>query len=303
MPTVHTLQNEYWQAGVLPETGASLAFGRIQQGGVWHDVLRPTPEASTGNSSACSSFVMLPWCNRIKGGVLRFSGQEYALRTAKDDGTARHGDVRGRAWNVEIAEAARIRLTFRSSNYADLNWPFPFSARLDYTLNGREFIWSLMLKNESDHPAPAGFGHHPYFVRPAGEEVEIQIPCGEYFPLTNFMATGEPQPIPPDLDFRKPRDLDERELNHLLTGRTIPQPAKIAYPVRRIRLAFHSAPVFPHWLIFAPQGEPFVALEPMSNASDGFNLLADGHEGSGVFVLQPGEEKMGMVRLVLESEG
>lgn len=303
MVSIHTLENEYWQAGILPETGASVAFGRIRTADGWQDVLRPTPEASYASASACSSFIMLPWCNRIKDGLLRFEGHEYPLRTAKDDGTARHGDVRGRPWKVEIAEPARIRLTFRSVDHDSINWPFAFSARMDYTLNGREFIWALMLKNESDQPAPAGFGHHPYFVRPAGEEVEVQIPCSEYFPLTHFMATGEPQPIPAELDFRKPRDLDDRELNDLLTGRIIPQPARINYPSRRIRLSFHSAPVFNHWLIFAPRGEPFVALEPMSNASDGFNLLADGHEGSGVFVLQPGEEKMGLARLVLESEG
>src|SRR5690349_9298836 len=110
---LHTLQNEYWQAGILPQTGASIAFGRVHKAGQWIDILRPTPESDYGNSSSCSSFIMLPWCNRINYGLLRFDGQEYQLRTTKDDGTARHGDVRGRSWRVDEADDAHIRMSIR----------------------------------------------------------------------------------------------------------------------------------------------------------------------------------------------
>ena len=305
--TLHTLQNEYWQAGILPQTGASIAFGRVRKDGQWIDVLRSTAESDYGNSSNCSSFIMLPWCNRIKNGLLRFDGQEYQLRTTKDDGTARHGDVRGRSWRVDEADAAHIRMSIRSDDYPDMNWPFKFSATAVYELDEADFIWTLTLKNEDTRPMPAGFGHHPYFVKPAGIYApELHIPCDQQFELINFLAVAAPVPVKPELDFRFLRSIDGMVLNDLLTNRIKPEYAPFIlypnYPSLRLQIDMRSDPVFEHFLIFTPENKPFFALEPMSNASDGFNLYANGIPGSGVFVLQPAEEKTGIITLEIHHD-
>jgi len=300
--TLHTLQNEHWQVGILPETGASIAFGRVRKNGAWIDVLRPTPESAYGNSSNCSSFIMLPWCNRIKDGLLRFKGDEYRLRTTKDDGTARHGDVRSRHWGVEHAGKTHIVLTFDSRDHADINWPFPFSARAEYHLNEQEFTWLLGMKNEYARPAPGGFGYHPYFVRPDGEaQPQVQIPCDGQFELVDYMAVGAPVQVEPEFDFRQMRPLDERELNHLLTDRQGSKPAHLLYPQQTIEIQMLYDPLFEHILLFTPFGKPYFAVEPMTNASDGFNLYDQGIPGSGVFILSPGEERSGTVILQVSS--
>ncbi len=293
------LQNAVWNVGILSETGASIAHARVKRGDKWIDVLRPTAESDYGNSSNTSSFIMLPWCNRIKDGILRFDGKDYQLRTAKDDGTARHGDTRSRAWHLDSHKPERIRLSLHSDLFPDMNWPFVFSAWAEYRLEGRAFIWTLALKNEDTQPMPAGFGFHPYFARSAG--VQVQIPCDQYFPLTNFMATSAPEPITPALDFRQLRALPEDELNDLLTHRSGSQPVRIVFPEQGIEITMESDPLFEHILIYTPQGKPFFAVEPMTNASDGFNLYADKISGSGVFVLQPGEEKIASIRLTYPS--
>lgn len=292
-----TLENADWQVGILPETGASIASAKVKRGDEWLDVLRPTAESDFGNSSNTSSFIMLPWCNRIKGGLLRFQGKEYQLRQTKDDGTARHGDTRNRPWQVDESDKIHIRMRFRSDSFNDMNWPFKFSARSEYRLDGRDFVWTLALKNEDTQPMPGGFGYHPYFVRT--DDVQVEIPCTAYFPLVDFMAVGEPQPIPLELDFREMRTLPAMELNHLLTHRQNTQTARILYPRKGIEIGMESDTLFEHTLIYSPDGKPFFAVEPMTNASDGFNLYDKGTTGSGVFVLQPGEEKSGSVRLSL----
>ncbi|MEZ4670537.1 MAG: aldose epimerase [Anaerolineae bacterium] len=299
---VHILQNDYWQVGILPETGASIAFGRVKRSGEWVDVMRPTPESDYGNSSNCSSFIMLPWCNRIKDGLLRFDGQTYQLETTKDDGTARHGDVRKRAWAVDEADERHIRMSLRSTDFSDMNWPFKFAAVAEYRLEGQDFIWELALKNEDSQSFPAGFGHHPYFVKPEGINApQVEVPCSRYFELTNYMATGAALPIRHDLDFRRQRGLGSQEINDVLTGRTADAPASIRYPQWGITLEMHSDPLFEQILLFAPAGKPYFAVEPMTNASDGFNLFAGGIAGSGVFVLQSGAERRGTVRLVVSN--
>ena len=42
---------------------------------------------------------------------------------------------------------------------------------------------------------------------------------------------------------------------------------------------------FRHLVLYVPPGESFFAVEPVSNANDGFNLFARGIAGSGVRVL------------------
>ncbi|MBK8136955.1 MAG: hypothetical protein IPK52_14185 [Chloroflexi bacterium] len=215
--SVHALENEYWKAGILPETGASIAFGRVNSGGAWVDILRPTAPADYGNSSNCSSFIMMPWCNRIGGGRLNFGGKSHQLAVTQDDGTARHGDVRGRAFTVTEASATAISMTLDSRTQENINWPFAFRADVSYQLDGAAFVWELALTNLDSRPFPAGFGHHPYFVRPAR----------------------------------------------------------------------------------APLGKPFFAVEPMTNASNGFALDEASIGGSGVFVLTPGETRRGSCRITV----
>lgn len=294
-----TLQNDHWQVGILPETGASIAFGRIRHNDTWVDVMRPTAEKDWGNSSNCSSFIMLPWCNRIKDGVLRFEDKTYPLQTTKDDGTARHGDVRKRSWRVDAVDDAHIRMSLKSSDFPDMNWPFAFSTTAEYGLSRRRLIWILSIKNEDSRPFPTGFGHHPYFVKTDGVNTpQVQIPCNQYFELTDYMATGVPVPIINQIDFRQMRELGDAEINHVLTTRNGNEPARMRYPAYGATLEMYADDLFKHILLFAPEGQPYYAVEPMTNVSDGFNLFAKGIEGTGVFVLQPGEKKEAVVELV-----
>jgi aldose 1-epimerase len=50
-------------------------------------------------------------------------------------------------------------------------------------------------------------------------------------------------------------------------------------------------PLFEQIILYMPAGQTFYAVEPLTNANDGFNLYDRGVRGSGVFVLEPGEEK------------
>ena len=296
---LHTLHNEFWQAGLLPDTGASIAFGRVRQNGVWSDVLRPTPENAYNNSSKASSFIMLPWCNRIGGALLRFEGQEYQLQQEKDDGTARHGDVRKRPWQVESADNTHILMSLDSARFADANFPWHYSATAEYHLDGKNFVWVLSLKNEDTRRMAGGFGHHPYFVRT--EDVEVLIPCDAQFNLQNFLAVAPPVPLEPRLDFRHFRTVQGDDINNLLTDRHEGEAVRLRYPSWNVELSMSADPLFRHILIYTPPGDPSYAVEPMTNASDGFNLYERGITASGIFALEPGQSISGQVVLTLES--
>jgi aldose 1-epimerase len=301
-PTVHILENEYWQIGILPETGASVAFGRVKRHGEWRDLLRPTDPANYGNPSQCSSFVLIPWSNRIKDAKFRFHDKDYTLEVNNNEGSASHGDTRRRIWQVESAGTERISLHFDSTAHTKINFPWQFSANAEYWLDGRDFMTTLSLKNIDDEPFPGGFGHHPYFVRT--DDVMLQLPFEYVYEMVKSIPSSAAVPVTPEVDFRTLRKLsDVPMLDHLYRGLQDDQPMRIVYPNWGIEVTINSDPIFEHLIAYAPAGQPYFAVEPVTNANDGFNLFERGIEGTGVFVLEPGEEQRGIVHLRVGSVG
>lgn len=287
---VHQLQNKHWQVGILPRTGASIAYGRVRYGGVWIDVMRPTDESHYNNSSLTSSFLMIPWSNRIREGRFDFDGKSYQLGDLKTYGTAMHGDVRSREWNIIHADETSIRLSFTSTDYEGVNFPFKFYAEAEYKLVDSDFLMTIAIKNIDEQEFPAGFGFHPYFVR--GDNEQVKVPCEQHYELENALPiTGVPQPLPERLEFRELRQLDEKEIDDVFTSRIEQEPAQIAYPDWNLQIDFHADELFKHFILFTPSNKPFFALEPVTNANDGFNLNNQGRENTGVFILKPNEQK------------
>ena len=297
---LHTLQNKHWQAGILPQTGSSIAFGRIRYSGAWVDVLRPTNESDYDNPSKCSSFIMLPWANRIRDGLLRFGDDTYQLETAQN-GTARHGDVRNRVWNIIESSATHIKTRFDSASIDDFNFPFALSSEAEYRLEEADFIWTITLTNTDNQPFPAGFGYHPYFVHSSDNMPLLQVPCAKQWELKNAMPDSPPIPVTPRLDFRQPRPVtDDMKLDDLLTDCTANESVRLIYKEWHTVIEMHADPIFSQRILFtAPDGT--LAVEPQTNANDGFNLYAKGISESGIFVLQQGESITGTVKLRVQS--
>src|SRR5207237_6903680 len=106
--TLHVIENEVWQVGLLPATGMSTAFGRVKRGDGVVDFLRPTPEGAYGRASDCASYLLIPWSNRVKDGLFGFRGKEHRLKVNAADGSAIHGVERDYEWRVERAVARRL---------------------------------------------------------------------------------------------------------------------------------------------------------------------------------------------------
>jgi len=288
------IENDVWQVGILPQTGMSTAFGRIKLKGAWVDFMRPTPKESYGRASDCASFILIPWSNRIKGGLFRFRGKDYQLKVNAADGTAIHGTTRNVPWEVERADARQVVGSFDSRKNEGVNFPFAFSTRAEFRLDGRGFINTVSVKNEGTEPMPAGFGHHPYFQRVIASETDsamLEVPCTEFFELDMCIPKGPPLPVDSRLDFRKMRSISSLQVDDCLTGRIPGAPIRFSYPESKLNVSMECDPLFEQIILYMPPGKTFYAVEPLTNANDGFNLHDKGVRGSGVFVLAPGEQK------------
>lgn len=294
------LESDIWQAGILPDTGASVAYARLRHAGRWLDFMRPTPPTFS-RAGECASFVMIPWSNRIRAGRFTFQGREYSVPVNAPDGTAIHGVGRGYPWQVAHAGADHVALTFRSAEH-ETGFPFRFRAEVEYRVEDRRFSITTRLINEDDQSMPGGFGHHPYFRRTlSGPEdtVSLEIPCSQSFALENCLPSGPPVPIEPRLDFRSLRPLDDTPIDDCLTGWDRGRPVRFRYGESGVEIALHADPIFACIILYTPPGQDHFAVEPATNANDGFNLYGQGIAGSGVFVLGPGESAEGAIRFEL----
>lgn len=291
---VHRLENAHWQAVLVPEHGGGIVTGRIRYNGLWVDVLRPTPPDKHNKPS---SFVMLPWANRIRDGVLRYNGQTWQLETPSPTEAARHGDVRKRPWQVLESSETTLRIAIDSRDFDDFNFPFALTAEATYTLDGADFIWQVTLTNVDTQAFPAGFGFHPYWQHTAANMPLLQVPCAAEYKLTDQMADGGAVPISQRLDFRQPRAVTEdMQLDDLVTERTPGEPIRLIYEQWNKQIHMIADDIFAHVVLFtAPDGT--LAVEPQTNANDGFNLHENGVAGSGVFVVEPQTSVSGTVRL------
>ncbi|WP_421735383.1 aldose epimerase [Cellulomonas sp.] len=307
-----TLRNESWELDVLPATGASLAGGRIRTSdGVWRDLLRPTRRTALGEPEKCSSFPMVPWSNRIRDGVLPFGDRTWQLQRNGADGTAIHGAARHSAWTVTDRTETRVVLELDTTGLVGVNFPWQFRAQITYALAGGKLVVGTSVRNVDREPFPAGFGHHPYFQRtlspvgtaapPTPGQPVLEVPAHQGYSLVNALASGPAGPVPQRADFRVARPLTSTFVDDVLTAWEPGAPVRISYQDLGVSVDLHADPVYAHLVLYAPRKRPYFAVEPVTNVNNGFSLHAAGVPGTGVFVLEPGEERCGGFTMTLRS--
>ena len=297
MIDVLTIANSHWRVGLTPETGGSVAFGQVKSGDAWIDVLRPTPDDLLGSYWDSASYPLVPWSNRIRHGSLLWKGEVYQLRRwAGTDDFSMHGTALEYPWEVVEAAEDRVSIEFDARGYYGVNWPWDFTARQDYYLDGARLACRMSLTNVDDVAFPAGLGHHPYFVRqllgsdgaPLGGEVLAQINSIDEYELVNCMPDKGPGPIPAVSDFTSARTLGQTLIDTCQTRKPGAAVATLEYP-GSFSIVMEADPIFEHTVFYIPPGKPYFALEPVTNANDGFTLLKKGIPGNGVFEIAPGD--------------
>lgn len=303
-----TISSSKLEVAVSPEVGGSIYSMRYRLRGdeeKWVDIMRPTPPEALENSNAgaFASFHMIPFSNRIANAQLKYNGNTYHLIPNTADGHAIHGDVRSRPWEILAAESREVELAFDSRNFSDINWPFPFSSRIKFTVMENTFIMSMELTNEGTETCPAGMGTHPYFSRhltPADDQVLLQLPLKGLYPGDGTIPTGTWTEIPEELDFSVEKELGT-ELHIDNVYRAKPGSALIKWPGTGVKSTMIADPIFEHIVFYCPVSNPeYFAIEPVINCNNGFNMAADGIPDTGTIYLEPGETIKGNILIRIE---
>lgn len=276
-----TLSHGALSLTLAPARGGSVAsFNYRHQDGREIPVFRGTPENAT-SALDHSTFPMVPYCNRIRGGAFTFRRREVRIApNMAGDPSPLHGDGWLAEWEVVRLEGAEAEVRYV---HPGGEWPWRYEARQSYALDDGGLTMMLSCTNLSDEPMPCGLGHHPYFTCTPETRIDVEVECAwtideDVLPVDKVPAEGK-------YDLR----------NRLVCGQDLDNGfggfggvARIEDPALPFRIEIRSDAARFFQLYSPSEGGIFVA-EPVSHANAALNEAEDQWEKLGLRVLAPGE--------------
>jgi aldose 1-epimerase len=287
-----TLRDGGTELVVAPACGARLIAFRVDG----RDVLRPAFETVLRAAAAYgfAAFPLMPYSGPIFGSGFRFRGEWHPLaRNVAAEPTATHGEAWIRPWRVETADDRSIALAMEHAPAVD-GFPFAWRGRLTLAVASGRLTVGLELTNRDHRPMPAGLGLHPYFPKAPG--TVLRFDCTGVWPPDTPKAVAQGcGPLEEGLDFRDGQDIGPLVLDRCFEGwdgaATLTAPDGFVTRVEADAATFGKLQVYSAW------DYPYVCVEPVTNANDGFARAALDVPSHGVAVLEPGRSLAGTVTI------
>ena len=266
---------------LMPEVGGSIArFRRGEQ-----DLLRPAP-AGADDAGAMACFPLVPFSNRIRGGVFTCDGREVRLApNLAGDKSPLHGQGWRSKWTVEAADAASATLGFV---HEAGEWPWRYESRQVFVLDAGGLAVTLSCRNLSPERMPCALAQHPYFPCDGATRLDtgvtdVWLIDEDVLPTERVAAAGKYLP--------SNGPVCGRGLDHGYEGWS--GAATIDWGRgAKVRM---SAPA-PRFQLYAPASGGMFVAEPVENANAALNLPQEQWAAAGIVMLAEGEERALTVR-------
>ncbi|MGH7304697.1 MAG: aldose 1-epimerase [Candidatus Rokuibacteriota bacterium] len=279
---------------LAPEAGGVVTRYWIDDGAAALDLLRPWSAPRPGQPLEAAGFPLVPYSNRIRAGRFAFRGRDVALPLNRPP--ERHS-IHGHGWQA-VWRPLEVRANEATVEYrhdADA-WPWAYRATQRFVLAASGLSVELALRNESDTAMPAGIGWHPYFPRTPRTTVTADVRA---IWLTDDEAMPTVLAAPrPGADPTRGLMVDAVALDHCFVGWR--HRAVIERPESGLRLVMTAESPLDFLVVYTPPQRPFFCAEPVSHATDAFNLAASGRTETGARVLEPGQTLRATVTLRVE---
>jgi galactose mutarotase-like enzyme len=261
------------QLEVVPERGGIITRWRVQgQEILYLDAERfANPDLSVRGGIP----ILFPICGNLPENSYSYNGQSYALK--------QHGFARDLPWQVNnqvTHNQASLTLVLNSNEQTRAVYPFEFQLAFTYELQANTLEIRQEYKNLSSTPLPFSMGFHPYFLATDKNQLEFEIPSGEY----QDQRTKEIYPFNGNFDF----NVDEIDVAFKqLTS----QSASVVDNSRKLKLTLDYGKEYPILVFWTLKGKEFYCLEPWSAPRNALNT------GEHLTVLEPGANYLASVRL------
>lgn len=256
------------------------------------ELMRPRAESAIGPMEA-ACFPLVPYANRIAQGQFRFGGRDVTIApnlTAQRHPL--HGEGWLATWQVKTLSDTRIELELHGGGG---EWPWPYAAEQTILLDEKGLTLRLGIQNLSASASPIGFGIHPYFPNAGQARLTANV-TGVWLTDAEFLPTVQAEGAR-FADWRAGAAVRGAELiDHCYSGWDGRAEISLSPNGPLIRMTADEALGFLH--IYAPPGEAFFCVEPVSHRPDALN--AADPQAAGIRVLAPKERIESEVRFDVE---
>lgn len=274
---------------VLPQYGALLhAFEISLQGSQVNIIDNYSGKADIEKNLGLSykSSKLSPFACRIPGGKYKLDGQEFQLAKNFFDGSAIHGLLYNKPFNITNVYADEHKASVSMRHHykgEETGYPFAYVCEVRYTLHTQNrLLVETTLLNLDDFDIPLADGWHPYFTLGGTvNDYELQFMSGNMLefnerliPTGNYIA---------DTTFQTPARLGNRQLDNcfLLQVQEGYPACILRNPGNGLTLSFFTDSGYSYLQIFTPDHRKSIAIENLSGAPDCFN------NGMGLMLLPP----------------
>lgn len=220
--------------------------------------------------------LLAPWANRLDGDSYLANGKRYrlnpevALIRRDGNGLPIHGLLLFcDGWRViaqnESSVTSRLEFWRRSEWMAQ--FPFAHTIDISHRIVDDAFCIDTTIENHSVEPMPLCIGFHPYIqlTDSPRDDWKLTIPARQSVVLSDkLIPTGETKPN----DLPRTLALAGISLDAVFTDLT---GEAFVIEGKRQKIAVRFGPEYPVAIVYAPQGKPFVCIEPMTAVTNAFN--------------------------------
>ena len=277
-----SLSSGDFSAAVSPAAGASLLYWRHGN----KDLTRPALAGAVERRAAdeTSMFPLVPYSNRIRGGYFIYWGiKRMVPKNHPVVADPLHGEGWQKQWDVVRSSTDSASLVFEHNGKN--GFPFAYEAEQVFTLKDNQLIVSLTLTNKGGIPMPCGLGWHPFFPKDA--DTIVRFKTKNVWAHESAPPREHPMKTPPEWQFDKGLKISGLELDTCFGG--FDGKAEVIWPSRNRKINITAYSDFGHVVVWSPTGENFFCVEPVTNATDAFNLASRGVAGTGIKTLDPEE--------------
>lgn len=274
---------------ILPDYGALLHAFEIPLEGKNFNVIdnySGKGDVEQWITTSYKSARLSPFVCRMAGARYQFEEQEYEVSRKFMDGSAIHGLLANKPFNLlsRFADDRSASAAFRYHyKQEDPGYPFDYICEVRYTLHpNRVLQLETTVLNLDDGTIPIADGWHPYFTLGGTiNDYELQFSSNTLLEFNDqLIPTGQ---ILYDDTFLEPTLLNDRTLDNCF-ALEIQEGApccRLRNPQNGLVLTFYTNALYPYLQIYTPDHRKSIAIENLSGAPDCFN------NGMGLILLAP----------------
>jgi aldose 1-epimerase len=238
----------------------------------------PPPHLSPDDAMRWGSFLMAPWVGRLRDGRLPFEGRVHRFEPNLG-GHAIHGLCFTAPWAVERSSDREAVLSF---DLAATAWPF--GGRIGQVVELTPGVLRMRAEIAATGEAmPAAVGWHPWFRKPEGEEVWLQVPADRVLLAEDeLLPTGEIAPVEGRTDLRT-----GRVVRMLMLDDAFVDVRRATLRWSDLELEIQGGRTINSMVVYV--ADDAVCVEPQTAWPDAPTLAAAGHPDTGLVTLRQGE--------------